>query len=148
MNNPLWDRTNTTLFSSVFNVAAGQVCVLQAANFEKWAYRQDASQIQVQQMVCVRRVLHDFVVDGIARDQCGWIFNLDNVRSEKIVDAFVQTCGVPWQLTLCKNIGIIGLPGSYRLELNDATAIGIAQVYAEVYDAKSIPLQLQNLFFQ
>lgn len=143
----LWEQSNTSLYSSVFNVPPAQVCVLFANGLEPWKVRADAAEVMVPQSVCVRRLLHGF--EGIKpdKDQCGWIFNMDSVRADKLVDLLVQTCGLSWQLTACRNIGIVGVPGHYRLELNDSTAVGTAQVYAELYDAKSIPLQVQNLFF-
>ncbi len=147
MLKPLWEQSNTSLFSSVFNVPPGQVCILFADGLELWKVRSDASEVVVPQTICVRKMLHSF--DGIKPDidRCGWVFSVDSVRTNKIVDSLVQTCGLPWQLTACRNIGIIGVPGHYRLELNDSTAIGTAQVYAELYDTKSIPLQVQSLFF-
>lgn len=148
MLRPLWDKTNTTLYSSIFCVPAGQVCVLFASGLEMNKVRTDASELVAPQMVCVRRLLHGY--DGISPrtdGQCGWIFDISQVRAEKLVDELVLTCGCAWQLTACRNIGILGVPGHYRLELNDATAIGVAQIYAELYDANSIPLQVQGLFF-
>ena len=48
---------------------------------------------------------------------------------------------------MCCNIGIIGVPGTYRLELNDTTAIGVAQVYAELIQVNKLPVQIKDLFF-
>lgn len=144
----LWTPENTSLYSSIFNVPAEQVCILYAANLEQWAYRADAASIKSAQAVCIRRLLFDYAPPTeTQKDSCGWVFAVDSIHSEKIMDTVVQTCGLPWQLTMCRNIGIIGLPGSYRLELNDSTAIGTAQVYAECYKASVIPPQVQNLFF-
>lgn len=147
MLRPLWDQTNTTVYSSIFNVPPAQVCVLFADGLESWKVRVDASEIMVPQTICIRRMLHGY--DGMKpdKDRCGWVFDIASVHADMVVDAIVRTCELPWQLTLCKNIGIVGVPGHYRLELNDATAVGKAQVYAELYDAKSIPLQVQSLFF-
>lgn len=144
----LWQPTNKTLMSSVFTVPPGKVCVLFGAHFEQFKVRNDAAEFVSPQAVCVRRVLHGFVAPEQSTCSCGWVFDLDNVRANLIVDELVSHCNEPWQLTLCSNIGIIGLPGSYRLELNDATAIGIIQVYAELYGAKNFPMQMQGLFFQ
>ena len=147
MLKPLWDQSNTSLFSSIFNVPPGNVCVLFASGLLLQKVRSTADDIIGPQVVCIRRLLHDYEGLKATPDVCGWTFNIDNVHADKIVDMLVQTCGYPWQLTSCRNIGIIGVPGHYRLELNDSTAIGVAQVYAELYDIKSIPLQVQGLFF-
>lgn len=150
MNYPLWEKTNKTLFSSVFNVAPGNVCLLFANDLAAWKIRAEASESKVPQLVCVRRVLHEFDASSAKKKDstCGWIFDIGEVKANKIADALVRTCGVPWQLSMCKNIGIIGVPGSYRLELNDSTAIGVAQVYAELYTASDFPQQVADLFFK
>ena len=54
---------------------------------------------------------------------------------------------MPWTLEPCHNLGIIGIPGAYRLRLNDATAVGTAQVYAEFYDVSAIAPQAYGAFF-
>lgn len=147
MSKELWPSTNTTLFSSVFTVPQFKVCLLFGTNFKLEKYRADASEFVSPQAVCVRRVLHGFTAPEVSSGSCGWVFDIDSVRADMIVDEVVTSCGAPWQLTLCRNIGIIGLPGSYRLELNDATAVGELQVYAELYDANSFPTQIKDLFF-
>lgn len=147
MSIELWAPTNKTLFSSVFTVPPMKVCLLFGANFELEKFRVDASEFVSPQAVCVRRVMHGFVAPDVSRESCGWVFDIDSVRADMIVDEVVTSCGAPWQLTLCRNIGIIGLPGSYRLELNDSTALGKLQVYAELYDADSFPTQIKDLFF-
>lgn len=147
MSIELWSPTNKTLFSSVFTVPQFKVCLLFGANFQLEKYRTSASEFVSPQAVCVRRVMHGFVAPDTSLESCGWVFDIDSVRADMIVDEVVATCGSPWQLTLCRNIGIIGLPGSYRLELNDSTALGTLQVYAELYEANSFPTQIKDLFF-
>lgn len=147
MSMKLWSPTNKTLYSSVFTVPQFKVCLLFGAHFAPDKYRATSNDFVTPQAVCVRRVLHGFVAPETSREPCGWVFDLDNVRAELIVDEVVTSCGDPWQLTLCRNIGIIGLPGSYRLELNDATALGTLQVYADLYEASSFPTQIKDLFF-
>lgn len=143
----LWSPQNKTLYSSAFSVAPGYVGLLFATGLELYKVRTSASEIVGPQTVCVRRLLFGFDGYKPEPDLCGWIFNMDNVQVETLVDSLVHVCGLPWQLTACRNIGIIGVPGNYRLELNDSTAIGTAQVYAEIYNIESIPLQVKDLFF-
>lgn len=143
----LWSPSNNTLYSSVFNVPPGQVCLLFADGLSPQKVRISAEEIVVPQTVCVRKLLFGFEGIKPEADLCGWIFNIDSVQVDTLVDSLVHTCGLPWQLTSCRNIGIVGVPGNYRLELNDTTAIGTVQVYAELFDAKSIPLQVKDLFF-
>lgn len=143
---PLWSDTNKTLYSSIFAVPEKHVCLLFADGLEKYKYREE-SEIRTEQTVCIRRVLHHYDRPPKNDSTCDWVFDIKDVRAKKIVDAIVRTCGLPWQLTQCRNIGIIGVPGSYRLELNDSTAIGKAQVYAELFSAKSLPSHVISLFF-
>lgn len=145
---PLWETTNLTRFSSVFNVPSGQCCVLYAADFAEERYRADAAEIVQPQSVCVRKLLFGFSAEDFAPAACGCSMVYDMMPGAKnLVDQVVSTSNGSWQLTSCNNIGIIGLPGVYRLELNDATAIGISQVYAEWYKAKEIPTHIKDLFF-
>ena len=123
---PLWKNTNKTEFSSVFSVPPGQVCVLFASGLQKYKYT--------------------FPVDK-ANLPCGWIFDTEKSGADEIIDEVVRSCSDPWQLSMCSNLRVIGVPGTYRLELNDTTAIGKAQVFAELYNAKTFPMQVKDLFF-
>lgn len=144
---PLWEPTNYTVFSSVFNVPVGYCCILHATDFKAEKYRDDAATFIGPQVACVKRLVHEFKARRVVNLQCDWIFDIDNSRAEEVVDQVVQTCDGTWTLSACNNIGIIGVPGSYRLELNDPTAIGVAQVYAELVKVSELPSQISNLFF-
>ena len=149
---PLWSETNTSLYSSVFTVPTGKAAILFATGLLPEKVKVCAGEFKTKQTVCVRRLLFDFeptefsayMVEGLP---CGAIFDIDKVKAVNIVDDIVRTCGLPWQMTMCRNIALIGVPGTYRLQFNDATAIGEAQVYMELVDANAIPSQIENLFF-
>lgn len=143
----LWSDTNNTLYSSVFSVAPGNVCVLYAADFPQKRVRTDAAEISGPVTACIRRLLFGFTPDETLNLTCSWIFDTSRGKVDKLVDQIVTTCNGVWQLSMCRNIGIIGVPGSYRLELNDATVIGKAQVYAETYSMNQLPLHVKDLFF-
>lgn len=145
MTQPLWSDDNFTLFSDVFNVPEGKVCVLFAAGLLRERVKTSTSEFSGKQAVCVRRMLYapDIVFGNNAT--CDWVAS--STSASAIADERVQTCGQCWMLTESHNLGIIGVPGIYRLELNDATAIGDAQVYAELLDADSVPSQAEKLFF-
>lgn len=148
MNHPLWSDTNNTLYSSVFCVQPAHVCVLFADGLADWKWRTD-SDVRIPQSIHIRKVLHEYDKQRSKQDlRPDWIFDIRRVSADKIADACIQTCGEPWSLRKCKNIGIIGVPGSYWLELNDSTAIGVAQVYAEMHSVKNFPVQLSDLFFR
>lgn len=143
----LWDDTNNTLHSSVFSVAPGNVCILYAADFPAKRVRTDAAEVGGPVVACIRKILFGFTPDEYQNLTCSWIFDTSRGKVDKLVDQLVTTCNGVWQMSMCRNIGIIGIPGTYRLELNDATVIGKAQVYAETLNASSIPLHVKDLFF-
>lgn len=147
----LWIAENRTTLSSVFCVPPRQVCILHAVDFEKYAYRASADEFLVPQVACVRRILYGFDAAAFtsAKDNqsCNFTFDVTGAKADLISDHVVTTCNGPWQLSMCRNLAIIGVPGNYRLELNDATAVGVANVYAELVNIDAIPLQVKDLFF-
>lgn len=147
----LWEPTNLTMFSSVFTVPEGMSCVLTAHNFRRKRFRSSAQEIKGPQVACVRRILFGFnpekEVGEAGHNQCEYIYTLPQSGVEKLTDQPVTTENGVWQLSTCRNLAIIGLPGIYRLELNDATVVGDAQVYAEWRKSSSIPLHMQPLYF-
>lgn len=147
--NKLWQKNNNTLYSSIFNVPAGYCVTLFATGLLDEKVRQSAEEFSVPQIVCVRRLVHEYNKNQtIPCDNCcSYVFDLAGVSADAINDEIVSSCGRPWQLDPCRNIGIIGVPGTYRLQLNDATAVGVAQVYADWYRASQIPSHVENLFF-
>ena len=146
---PLWSDSNSTLLSSVFIVPPGRAVLLFASGLLDERVRTSASQFKGPQAVCVERVV--FGVDAPAvpasRDGCACV--VDGSLPSAAMKAFeqVQTCSLPWMLEPCRNIGVIGIPGTYRLRLNDATAIGTAQVFAEWFDFDAIAPQAYGAFF-
>lgn len=143
----LWKPTNKTVFSSVFFVPPGQCCLLYATGLAAERYRESPEEFSAPQCVCVKRLIHEFKAPRHVNLQCNWIFDMDNSGAEEVSDQLIQTCNGAWSLSMCNNIGIIGVPGTYRLELNDATAVGTVQVYAELIKANLLPEQIKDLFF-
>lgn len=143
----LWSETNDTKYSSVFSVPPGQCAVLHAVGLGPEKLRTAPHEFKVAQILCVNRLLHGFTLAPAAEGRCDYVFDLDRVRADMLVEEAVQTCNGTWQLTMCKNIGIIAVPGTYRLELNDDTAIGGVQVYLEIFDNNQIPVQVADLYF-
>lgn len=150
MSQALWSPTNTSVYSSVFNVPPGKVCVLFAANMQENKDRADNSTFLSPQELCVRRLVHDFSIpEGLPICSCcDWIFDLSSIKEVAVADEVVQSGGCCWALTARNNLCVIGVPGAYRLELNDHSAVGRLQVYADLYDAKTFPPQVRGLFFE
>ncbi len=147
--NKLWQPTNNTLNSNVFSVRPGYCAVLFAVGLLEEKVRQSAAEFTTPQTICVRRLVYDY--DNIKLTRCTLccddIYDLDATTAKNVGDELVATGGCTWALTPDNNLAIIGVPGVYQLQLNDATAIGVAQVYAEWYPVDSIPAQVANVFF-
>lgn len=49
----------------------------------------------------------------------------------------VSGCG-GWNLNACWNVGIITVPGTYRLRFNDDGAPGIVTIYADIFSVQDL----------
>lgn len=157
MLNPLWQPGNNTLHSAVFEVEDGTAIALFAVGLERFKVRQNSKEMQDLQRICVSRILCDYNAEptrkagkvGPAMNMCdcGFIFDATWLTEIELVEEVITSGGCPWQLTQCDNFRILVMPGRYRLHLNDDTAIGKAQVYAEQYAIENIPQQASSLFF-
>ena len=147
---PLWLEANDTLYSSHFFVKPGWSAVLFAANLSEEKVRKSASEFKGPQMACVERLIYKFRRPEPKPDCCGicsHVFEVSLPEAELKAADYVETCSLPWTLEPCRNIGVIGIPGIYRLKLNDATAIGEAQVYVEFHPHKAIAPQVYGAYF-
>ena len=145
MSQPLWSEDNYTMFSDVFNVAQGEVCVLFAAGLLDTRVKTESTEFSGPQAVCVRRILFAPDIVFSKNATCDWVASATS--ASEIADELVASNGCCWELTPTNNLAIIGVPGIYRLEVNDATAVQAMQVYAEKYNALALPAQIQKLFF-
>ena len=146
-SNELWLPTNKTVMSSIFSVADGYSLIIHATGLLDERVRASTDEIKEPQRMCVKRIVHGF--SGVTRKnlQCSYIYDIDESNATVITDSFVQTCGDSWSLEPCKNLVIIGVPGTYRLELNDITAVGVAQAYTTIMSNSNLPYNnLQHLF--
>lgn len=142
------DRIFNPIRSNPFRIEPGYSILLTAVGFKEEAYKEDGTVFSGPQVACVRRILLGHECKPLP-DQipCGWIFDPKMVHATIASDEVVISNCQPWQLTPCNNIGIISLPGLYQLEFNDATMIGVAQVYAERFENRHLPQNLQGLYF-
>lgn len=142
----LWQPGNQTMDSAIFRVNPGQAVLLFATGFKPYKYRVSAQEARVPQEVCVNRMLFDSSDSrALVRCGCDYVFDTTGIQLETLVDTPVFFNGCGWTLSACNNLRILAVPGYYRLHLNDATAIGDAQVYAEAYSLES--LHSSRLFF-
>lgn len=142
---PLWGPRNKTIYSDLFNVPMGKIAVLFATGFERERVRVDNSEFASPQAACVRRIIHSSGLSYTRTGTCEWVASATDAA--EVGDEAVQTCGACWMLTQDNNLRIIGVPGTYRLELNDATAVGVMQVYVDLVPVESVPPQIHHLFF-
>lgn len=154
MLNPLWLPENNTIHSSYFEVEAGKAVSLFAVGLEQFKMRQDFKEALDEQRICISRVLRDVSTDtvkvkGPAMNMCdcGFVYTSMTSTDNGMVEEMVSVNGCPWQLTQCNNFRILIIPGTYRLHLNDDTAIGKAQVYAEQFAIQNMPQNAAGLFF-
>lgn len=154
MLNLLWQPENNTLHSAILEVKEGMAVALFAVGLEQFKVRQDSKEMQDAQRICVSRVLLDYSTTtsrstGPAMNmcECGFVREVEESTEIELVEEVVTSNGCPWQLTQCDNFRILAMPGLYRLHLNDDTAIGKVQVYAEEYAIGDIPQQISSLFF-
>lgn len=151
---PLFDAGNATTQSAVFKVEVGKAIALFAVGLERYKVRQDSRTMQDLQRICVNRILQEYNPESytmveVPGDLCDCRFVLMPSwgKAVTIVEETVTSDGCPWQLTSCNNFRIVVVPGLYRLHLNDDTAIGKVQVYAEEFDLANLPQQAAGLFF-
>lgn len=149
MVKPLWLKSNTTLYSSPFNVPAGQTAVLFAVGFEKSVVRKTATDVKVSQCAILHKLLFDYEVKKDEPISCGGIIDLKKVKATTLVDQIVCQCGHEWAgFNMGNNIALLGLPGNYLFEFNTEDMIGKAQIYLELYDNNNLPVQaLCGLYF-
>lgn len=141
---PLWDVTNNTMFSSIFNVPEGKACILFATGLEGDKVKATDTEFTTPQTFCVHKLLLASQVAFSRTATCEWIAN--PLNAEIIADEVVDVCGC-WEMTQDRNIAIIGLPGVYRLALNDNTMVGVAQVYASLVALQDLHYGTSKLFF-
>ena len=144
---PLWSADNDTLSSAIFDVPAGKVGVLFGLDFDEEIERTSGA-MKTEQTACIHKIylaqddLPDF-------NGCGKTLSLDAIRAYSYMDELVLTCDGPWQLTKCKNMAIIGVPGVYYLQLNGRGTSGNSpQVYLELWNKDDIAVQVYGPFFQ
>jgi hypothetical protein len=149
MVKPLWLKTNTTLYSSPFNVPSGQTALLFAVGFGRSKKRTSATEVQVAQCAVLHRLLFDYEVNKDPAPACGGVLDLKKIKATTIVDDVVCQCGHEWAgFNMGNNLALLGLPGNYQFVFNSEEMIGKAQIYLELYDNNNLPVQaLCGLYF-
>lgn len=139
--------------SDTFMVTPGHVCVLSATGFSDEVARPDNSTFKRDQVVCVRRLVAQSdpkagtkASDPMHCHRC--VDDLGAIITVTIMSSdIVMRDGECWHLSADNNLGVIGLPGSYQLEMNDLAAIDDIQVYAQFFRTEDLPPAMNGLFF-
>ncbi|MGF6599800.1 hypothetical protein P3T23_004534 [Paraburkholderia sp. GAS448] len=131
----LFDSRSASMTSPTFLVRPGKGVVLSAFGLAH-------SDAGTAQLAIIEKVRYE---DGIMPhgDVCE---DLEPPEATILQNEDVTQCGL-WGLSPCQNLGVLTLPGSYRLTLNDAAAIGSVYVEAIEIGADAAALVPQNLFF-
>lgn len=134
---PLWKPDNETVNSDVFHVCPGSYAILFATGLKSKRVRASAEEIDGPQVICIERLAFpDAPVErGPKVPPAGACDYIEDWRAIEVpvTTESVSVDGCCWSLTNCNNLMTISIPGSYRAHLNDATAIGKAQLYVERY---------------
>lgn len=141
----LWRETNHTLYSDIFNIPEGKAAILMAAGLEGKKVKVTDTEFTTLQTFCINRLILKSDVIVKCNNFCNWV--VEPTPAEIEAEIVVTICNECWTLTDERNLAIIGVPGLYRATLNDATLVGVAQLYAELVPLNSIHSGTANLFF-
>lgn len=142
---PLWLPDNETQDSSVFKVQPGNTAVLVATGFERFRTNTDAKEFRSPQLACLHRLIFDYEQVGVGalepRTACECVYEFTQTIIN-VTDEVMRRSGCLVSIGGCDTTGLVALPGIYYLHLNDATAIGAAQVWLELIKNENLPLPL------
>lgn len=142
---PLWLPSNETQDSSVFKVCPGTVALLVATGFERFRTRTEAKEFESPQLACIHRLIFDYETVAVGalepRSACDYLYEITQTLTH-VTDEVVWNKRCMWSIGGCDNTKIIAVPGTYYLHLNDASAIGQAQVWIDVYKTADMPIEL------
>lgn len=130
---PLFTETSVSVDSPFFTIIPGEIAMLQAFGFADYASREDSTTLQVPQEACLESLLfRESVLPSHKFGVCQ-IMDLEKYRTELLAKETVCCNGNCFTLTASNNIMLINIPGTYRLVMNDGTAVGQARVYMRVF---------------
>lgn len=141
---PLWSPENDTPDSSIFKVRTGFTAILIATGFSRFRTNTDAKEFRSPHLACLHRlILSDGTIPVGALEPCSACDYIYDISPAIVVtDEVARHSGCLMSVGGCDTIGVLPIPGIYYLHLNDATSIGTAQVWIEMYQNDSLPLPL------
>lgn len=116
----LYNGDSSSVYSPPFRVLPAHVGVLKAYGIGRMAAHVDKEKVRKHQAVCLNMLLYDAgkFPKGLG---CGEdpTFSWEAAFGALIAEETVITNNCCWELTACHNVGVITVPGQYRLMVND-----------------------------
>lgn len=136
---PLFTETSIDVNSPFFHITPGEIALLQAFGFANKKDKVDANARTVPQEACLEMLLFkEGVLPAHAFGSCQ-ILDMDKYRTELLAKETMYHNGCSYSLSACNNIMLLHIPGSYRLVMNDGSAVGNARVYLRVFTKDEFP---------
>lgn len=135
---PLFTETSVSMESPFFTVFPGNIAMLQGFGFMEYAAREDNSTMRVPQYAYLEMLLFKEGTISQPSDGCP-IRDLSMYQSFLLAKEPLRKCGCMFELSKKNNIMLLNIPGSYRLIMNDMTAVGNARVYLRTYSKTEFP---------
>lgn len=147
---PLWPADNHTVDSDIFIVRPGEAALLVAAGLLAQRVRTSEKDFNEPQYACLSRIVSTagVVVARTVTSPCpACSGSLEYASSPSaLVEVPVMVDGCPWVISACNNFRILAIPGTYRLHLNDETAVGESQVYVDIYKLEQLAPNIKPEF--
>lgn len=143
---PLFTEYSASTTSQPFHINAGEVAIIQAYGFTEFTVDKPEGAPKTTQKACIDKLLWE---SGPLPSyvECGEpLLSGRSGGSEIVGEEQVYTERCAWTMDACHNIGILNIPGSYRMELNDTGALGIVRIYYMIVSVGAFPWN-SKLFF-
>ena len=135
---PLFTEMSQSVDSPFFTLVPGEIALLQAFGLAETKARAEGELLEAQ-MACLDMLLFaEGVVPVREPDFCP-TYRLDDYYTKILARETMWKDGCAYALTSCNNIMLLNIPGSYCLQLNDVTALGVARVYMRVFSHEEFP---------
>lgn len=134
----LFDGESLTPESDIFYIISGWFGIFTAYGFLDSRVPVDPSLPYVRQQACLNQV-HIGSTVYPQEYPCGVVRPVGHgVSLEIAAEGPVITDNCPWHLSACQTVGLLDVPGAYRMVLNDPAAAGVVQIYLKAYPLSNL----------
>jgi hypothetical protein len=138
----LFDSNSGYPDSEIFYLNPGYHAIVRSYGFYGGNVTPVAGSFATKQQACLKQIYRTFKKEELD-GACGVFPSIPSFGLDEYHEEVVISNGCEWHLSACQTVGVISLPGLYRLSLNDAAAVGNVHIYLTAY-----PLQmLVNSYF-